>query len=214
MTVTLFGETYSVYVRFARLVLAEKGVAYDLVPVDIFADGGPDPEHLKRHPFGKIPAFDHDGFGLYETLAITRYIDEAFDGPALSPSSPKQRARMNQITALVDSYVYRSMVWGVYTGAISDPREGLPRDDGKISESLKRSATCLDALVELRGDATWMVGEQPTLADFSLAPMLAYFLTVPEVQKLWNTYPTLHTWWDALAARESMVSTKGSDFVA
>ena len=214
MTVTLYGETYSVYVRFARLALVEKGVAYDLVPVNIFADGGPTPEHLQRQPFGKIPAFNHDGFGLYETLAITRYVDEAFDGPALLPSSAKQRARMNQITALVDSYVYRSMVWGVYTGAISEPNEGLPRDEEKIADGLVRSATCLDALVELRGDATWMVCDRPTLADFSLAPMLAYFLAVPEARELWNTYPSLHTWWDALTERDSMVNTKGWDFVA
>jgi glutathione S-transferase len=214
MTVTLYGETYSVYVRFARLALAEKGVTYDLVPVDIFADGGPTPDYLQRHPFGKIPAFDHNGFGLYETLAITRYVDEAFDGPALLPSSPRQRARVNQITALVDSYVYRSMVWGVYTGAISGPKEGLPRNEEQITDGLKRAATCLDALVELRGDATWLVGDHPTLADFSLAPMLAYFLAVPEAQQLWNAFPSLHGWWSALIARGSMINTKGGDFVA
>lgn len=214
MTVTLYGETYSVYVRFARLALAEKGVAYDLVPVDIFADGGPTPEYLQRHPFGKIPAFDHDGFGLYETLAITRYVDEAFDGPALLPSSARQRARMNQITALVDSYVYRSMVWGVYTGAISEPNEGLPRDEQKITDGLTRSAMCLDALVELREDTTWMVCEHPTLADFSLAPMLAYFLAVPEAQELWNTYPSLHEWWNAVTERDSMVTTRDWDYAA
>ncbi len=214
MTVTLYGETYSVYVRFARLALAEKGVPYDLVPVDIFADGGPTPGYLQRHPFGKIPAFDHDGFGLYEALAITRYVDEAFDGPALLPSSPQGRARVNQITALVDSYVYRSMVWGVYTGAISGPKEGLPRDEEQIADGLKRSGTCLDALVDLRGEATWMVGNHPTLADLSLAPMLAYSLAVPEAQQLWNAYPSLHGWWDALTARESMIATKGWDFVA
>lgn len=81
----LFGADYSVYVRIVRLVLAEKGIDYDLVPVDIFAESGPPPGYLDRHPFGRIPAFEHEGFRLYETGAIARYIDEAFPGISLQP---------------------------------------------------------------------------------------------------------------------------------
>ena len=79
------GAPYSVYVRAVRLALEEKGVPYEIVPVDIFAAGGPPPEHRARHPFGKIPAFEHAGFRLYEAGAITRYVDEAFPGPRLQP---------------------------------------------------------------------------------------------------------------------------------
>lgn len=55
MSVTVYGATYSVYTRIARLALIEKGVAFDLVPVDVFGPGGPPAEHLARHPFGRIP---------------------------------------------------------------------------------------------------------------------------------------------------------------
>lgn len=89
----VFGAPYSVYVRAVRLALEEKGIAYELVPIDIFASDGPPPEHLMRHPFGKIPAFEHAGFRLYEAEAITRYIDEAFDGPpATTRRSSQPRA--------------------------------------------------------------------------------------------------------------------------
>jgi glutathione S-transferase len=80
---TVFGAPYSVYVRSVRLTLEEKAVDYDLVPVDIFAAGGPPREQVARHPFGKIPAFEHDSFRLYEAGAIARYIDEAFAGVPL-----------------------------------------------------------------------------------------------------------------------------------
>jgi glutathione S-transferase len=66
----VFGAPYSVYVRAVRLALEEKGVDYEFVPVDIFAPGGPTADHMKRHPFGKIPAFEHEGFRLYEAGAI------------------------------------------------------------------------------------------------------------------------------------------------
>jgi len=76
----VFGAPYSVYGRSVRLALEEKGGPYEVVPVDIFASGGPPSEHWTRHPFGKIPAFEHAGFRLYEAGAITRYVDEAFPG--------------------------------------------------------------------------------------------------------------------------------------
>ena len=99
----VFGAPYSVYVRAVRLALEEKGVPYELVPVDIFAPGGPSPEHRERHPFGKIPALEHAGFRLYEAGATTRYVDEAFPGPRLQPEEPRSRARMNQIIGILDS---------------------------------------------------------------------------------------------------------------
>ena len=89
----LYGAPYSVYVRAVRLTLEEKAVAYRLVLVDVFAREGVPADHLDRHPFGRIPAFEYRGFRLYEFGAITRYVDEVFAGPALQPSSPEERAR-------------------------------------------------------------------------------------------------------------------------
>ncbi|TIU67935.1 MAG: glutathione S-transferase family protein, partial [Mesorhizobium sp.] len=56
----LYGADYSVYVRIARLALEEKGIGYDLVPVDVFAPEGVAAWYLEHHPFGRIPAFEHD----------------------------------------------------------------------------------------------------------------------------------------------------------
>jgi glutathione S-transferase len=95
----LFGAAYSVYVRAARLALAEKRIPYRLIEVDIFAPEGPPPDYVQRHPFKRIPAFEHEGFRLYETGAITRYIDEVFAGPPLMPTTPRARARVNQIVS-------------------------------------------------------------------------------------------------------------------
>ena len=135
---TLYGAPYSVYVRAARMTLAEKGVAYRLEPVDIFADGGPPAAHLARHPFGKIPAFAQDDLSLYETVAILRYVDEAFDGPALQPAEPGARARMTQIQSILDSYAYRCWVWDLYV----ERCERDAPDEARIAAALPRAATC------------------------------------------------------------------------
>ncbi len=67
----VFGAAYSVYLRAVRLALEEKGVAYRLEEIDIFAEGGPPADYLARHPFARIPAFEHDGFRHYDTNAIS-----------------------------------------------------------------------------------------------------------------------------------------------
>src|SRR6266852_6085361 len=95
-TLVLHGYRYSVYVRIARLALAEKGVAYDRVEVNPFAPDVP-ADYFALHPFGRVPTLVHDDFALYETGAITRYLDETFAGPRLQPTVPRERARMTQI---------------------------------------------------------------------------------------------------------------------
>src|SRR5437660_1631855 len=75
MSVKVCGVPGSPYLRAVLIGLQEKGVRYDLVPI-----AGPEtkqPEHLARHPFGRVPAFEHDGFALYDTQAILRYLDAA-----------------------------------------------------------------------------------------------------------------------------------------
>ncbi len=83
--VRILGLGDSVYTRIALLALEEKGIAYALREVDIFVDSGPPEDYLACHPFGMIPCLMHDDFCLYETTAITRYIDEAFQVPSLQP---------------------------------------------------------------------------------------------------------------------------------
>ncbi len=101
----VYGPAGSTYVWSTRLALAEKGVAHELVDVPFGAHR--EEPHLSRHPFGKVPAFEHDGFALYETQAILRYIDEGFPVAPLQPTDLHQFARMNQIMGIVDAYAWR-----------------------------------------------------------------------------------------------------------
>lgn len=205
--VVLFGASYSVYVRAARLALAEKGVPYRLEPVDVFAEGGPPAAHLARHPFGRIPAFQHDGFGLYETGAITRYVDEAFPGPALQPRAPQARARVNQLIGLVDAYAYRTLVWDLYVERVSKPRRGAAPDEARIAAAIPTARLCLAALGDLMGDGPWLVGETPTLADLHAAPVFAYATETPEVRELMSEAPKVAAWWERMRSRPSMAET-------
>jgi glutathione S-transferase len=206
---TLFGAAYSVYVRIARLALAEKGVPYRLVEIDAFAPGGPPADYLaRRHPFGRIPAFEHDGFRLYETGAIARYVDEAFAGPKLQPPDPRGRARMNQIVSLLDSYAYRTLVWDIFVERVRAPAQGRQPDEARIAAALPRAEICLRALVELKAEGPYLVGDAPTLADLHAAPMLIYFRTAREGAALLREVPALAAWLSRMDRRASVGATR------
>ncbi|MBS7543722.1 glutathione S-transferase family protein [Ancylobacter oerskovii] len=205
----LFGADYSVYVRIVRLVLAEKGVACERVPVDVFAEEGLPPGYLARHPFGRIPAFEHDGFRLYETGAITRYVDEAFDGPALQPVDPRRRARMNQLIGIADAYAYPALVWGVYVERVEKPARGGIADEAAVDAALATARLCIGALAEVMGDGPWLAGAALSLADLHVAPMIDYFVKAPEGAALLGDVPALADWWSRLAGRPSMTLRAG-----
>jgi glutathione S-transferase len=199
---TVYGADYSVYVRIVRLVLAEKGIDYELVPVDVFAAEGTPTWYFEHHPFGRIPAFEHDGFRLFETSAIARYVDEAFDGPALQPKDPHGRARMNQIIGMLDAYAYRSMVWDV---AVERLEKEAP-DEALIANGLRQAETVLRVLTALKAPGPWLLGDQLTLADLHAASIIAYFLKVPEGQKLLAAFADIQAWWDGIAKRPSLAA--------
>lgn len=200
----LLGATYSVYVRSAQLTLEEKGVPYRLEEIDIFAPGGPPPAYLERQPFGRIPAFEHDGFRLYETGAIIRYVDEAFPGPPLQPAEPRARARMNQVISILDSYAYRILVWDIFVERVRVPKQGRIADEAKIAAALPRAATCLATLDAIMDGGSFLAGEALSLADLHAAPMIAYFRLGDEGDALLRGYSRLQAWWTRIAARESV----------
>lgn len=204
----VYGAAYSTYVRTVRLALHEKGIPYELVEVDVFAPGGPPKEYLERHPFGRIPSFEHRNFRLYEAIPIARYVDEAFEGPALQPTEVRERARMHQIINVLDNYSYRTLVWDIYVERTGGVPPGSPPNEERISRALPRAHRCLGALAELMGDWPWLAGSRLTLADLHAAPMLDYFLSTPEGQGVISHFPTLLRWWDITRQRASIAATE------
>src|SRR5258705_6408162 len=102
--IVVYGVPGSPFLRAVQIGLEEKRVAYRLQAM------GPQESkseaYLKRHPFGRVPAFEHGDFCLYETQAILRYLDDVFPEPPLVPPDPCAAARMNQIIGINDWYFF------------------------------------------------------------------------------------------------------------
>jgi len=197
----LFGPSYSVYVRIAKIVLAEKGVDHDQVAFDVFDHNDWPADWPQRQPFGQVPAFEHDGFRLYETRAVTHYVDEAFAGPSLQPDNPQGRARMEQAISVLDGHGYRPMVWDIYVQRVSRGKTG-ESDEAVIAAALPKAERCLAALAEILGDGDYFGGAGFSLADAHAAPIFDYFVKAPEGQDLLKAQAALAGWWARVGGRE------------
>jgi glutathione S-transferase len=196
--VIVYGATYSVYTRIVRLALEVKGVGYRLVEIDIFGADRASAEYATRHPFGRIPAFEHNGFRLFESGAITRYIDGAFSGPQIQPREVRARARMNQVVSLLDAYAYRSLVWDIFVQRVRVPERGGVLDEAKIAAAVPVARQVLSTLTKIKADAPWLVGCDLSLADIHAFPMIALFKLAPEGQSLMAEAPEISAWFDRL----------------
>jgi glutathione S-transferase len=203
---TLYGLHASPYVRAARLGLEEKGVAYDLVEFPV-SEMKQQP-HLSRQPFGRIPAFEHKGFPLYETQAILRYVDAAFPGPALQPTDARQAARMNQIMGIVDAYMFMDVSFGISYQRLMAPKHGKAPDEARVRDSVPKARVVIEALDQLKGDNAFMAGEAVSLADLMVAPHYYYLSLTPEGRDILGPHERLRRWWQTMATRESIKRTE------
>ncbi len=209
--VIIHGVPGSPYVRKVLLACEEKGAPYRLAAMAMGA--GKSPEHLAGQPFGRMPWIEHDGFSLYEADAIIRYVDEAFEGPALQPKDARARARMNQVMGIVDWYVMPSMTAGIGWNRLMCPRFGLPVDEAAIAAAIEPSKVCIKALEAILGDQTFMAGEQLSLADLMLLPHLDFVPLSPEGAAIIAGSPLL-AWLERMRARPSAQATEAERLMA
>jgi glutathione S-transferase len=194
---------------FGRSVLAtliEKGADIGFIPVSP-ATLKVDP-HLSRHPFGRVPAIEHDGFALYETQAILRYIDRVIPEPALTPVDPRAAAHMDQLMNISDWYLFQGVNSTIGFQRIIGPQLlGMEPDLDIIKAAMPRAHTVMAELSRLLGDQSWFVGEKLTLADLMIVPHLDFLAMTPEWAELSEGRDNLNAWLERIQARESLQAT-------
>jgi glutathione S-transferase len=187
----VYGFTASTYVRTVRLLLAEIGAEYTLESVNIFNGESQSPDYLAKHPFGKIPTLEVDGELLYETAAITQYLDAVLANNKYSPSTPMRQARMRQILGIIDSYLYAPAI-----GTIVVQRLTGNSDEAKMAAAIPVAAKALEAIESLVAPSPYLLGQDITIADFYLIPIFVYLSQTPEFAQLTAQTPKLLAWWD------------------
>jgi len=204
----LYGVPGSPYLRSALLGVIEKGATYRLAVLGRDIGGPRSEEHLRLHPFGRIPIFEHDGFRLYETQAILRYLDTILPGPSLQPEDPQLAARMNQIIGIVDWYVFPYISVGITAERFLSQRFwNRGPDEANIARALPNAWVCVRELERLKGSGKFLVGDTLTLADLMVAPQLDFFRSTPEAEKL-MAGTSVDEWLQRMRSRPSMQATE------
>jgi glutathione S-transferase len=165
------------------------------------------PEHLARHPFGRVPAIEDDGFELYETQAIIRYVDAAYPGPSLTPSDPKAKALMDQAIGVIDCYFFAdNSAKTLGFNRIVAPKLGFPVNEEAAQAAIPGTRHVLGVLGAMVKDRPYIAGETFTLADIHAGTQVDLLSSAPEVAEMIAGSP-LEPWLQRLRARPSFAAT-------
>ena len=195
----VWGTPVSTYVRTVRLLLEEIGADYTLQSVDIFNGESQSAEYLAKNPFGKIPTLEVNGELLYETAAITEYLDATLGDRKFSFSAPMLQARMRQIMAIIDSYFYGPAITTIVIQRLIVPSQGGNTDEAKVKNAIAPAQMALEAIESLAADSPYLLGSAASIADFYLIPILMYLFQTPEFEVITAQTPKLRRWQDELS---------------
>ncbi len=197
MAIKLYASFRSANCERVKIALQEKGLAYEIVPLDLRKKDQKRPEFLKLNPYGKVPVIDDGGTVLFESCVINEYLEEKYPRPPLMPKDPRGRGRMRN---LVDYGLYFTHV------AFRSLRDEMLKEGGnpdlalveKSREVLRELLRYLDQ--ELEGK-DYFLGEL-SLADIDLTTRflsLECYGAVPA-----PSLPRLARWMDRMKERPSV----------
>ena len=193
--IIVYGTPISAYVRTVRLLLEEAGADYELKSVDIFNGENKSSEYLAKHPFGKVPTVEVDGEVIYESTAITSYLDTVLANGKFSPAEPLARARMHQIMAIVDNYLYAPAIGTIVIQRLIVPGQGGQTDEAAVKTAVEPVQKALEAIETLTVGGPYLLGSGVSIADFYLIPIFIYLSQTPEFDEAIAQAPKLQAWW-------------------
>lgn len=199
----VYGTPLSTYVRTVRLLLESAGVDYTLKGIDIFNGENQSGEYLSKNPFGKIPTLEVDGELLYETAAITEYLDIVFADHKFSPSEPMLKARMRQIIAIIDNYLYAPF-GTIVIQCLVVPSQGGKTDSDLVQKAAVPVQRAIEAIESLAVASPYLLGSELSIADFYLIPLFIYLSQTLEFEAITAQTPRLRSWWDKVNQLENV----------
>ncbi|RKO84852.1 glutathione S-transferase [Blyttiomyces helicus] len=199
----LYGMSVSTCTQKVVMALNEKNIPFEFININVLKKEQKTPEHVARHPFGKIPVLElEDGTLIFESLAIVRYIDAIRPtiGARLIPSSPKAAAHVDQWT-YQSSYNFYPAAQQIIVETAIKPVARLPSDPAVLADGRKKLIPTLDIYEVLLGKQEFFAGDEFTLADLAHLP---YFNVMMSTQSdLFDGRANLEAWFLRCTARES-----------
>jgi len=198
----IFGHPASTCTRKVLMTLNETKTPFEFVLVDFAKGEHKQPPHLARQPFGQVPALDDDGFEMYESRPMARYIDGKAGSP-LTPKDAHSRAIMEQWISIETSNFAGHAMKFIYQYVFK--REQSPEVLEAAGAGLERAYAIMDKSL---ASQPFLAGETFTIADVCFMPYLEYLALSPAGAKL-SERPHVAAWWTRVSGRDAWKKTVG-----
>lgn len=200
--IKLYGHPVSTCTRKVLTALKETKTPYEFVAIDLGKKEHKQEPHLSRQPFGQIPVLEEDGFQLYESRAICRYIS-AKNGDALTPRDVRQRALMDQWSSIEQSNFSSHAMKFVFHYTF-----GREQEPSVLDNALQQIEVALRAISKPLEKREYLAGNQFTIADIGFMPYIEYVMASP-AKSTFEKYPPVIAWWNRVSARPTWREVAG-----
>jgi glutathione S-transferase len=195
----LYGHPISTCTQKILLTLAEKGHKAEFELVDLTKGAHKSPDYLAKHPFGVVPFLDDDGYTIYESRAIIRYLDRTLSGMSLTPKDDKAYGRMERMIGVEQSYFTPG--WGKIAFQLVFGRmQGKEPDMAVVDQGKAEVAKAFDVVEKEMAGCAFLAGNEFSLADVTWMPYVAYLFKAGE-GALVTDRPNVAAWWKRVSER-------------
>ncbi|WP_371155814.1 glutathione S-transferase family protein [Jannaschia sp. 2305UL9-9] len=225
--VTLYHAHHSTCSQKVRIALAEKGIEFESVIVDLANKGHLTPEYLAINPNGVVPTLVHNGATIVDSSVIIEYLDEVFDGPSLLPADPVARAKVRAWMRFLEEVPTYAVRVPSFNKAFLGRFEGMSNDEFQesqadvrplrkhfyrkmsengfgaeaVQESLDQMTLTCSRMQKALQDGPWLAGEDFSLADVVAAPLIDRMADLG-LDDIWTTdFPLVEDWFQRMKAR-------------
>ena len=190
----LWGRNNSVNVQKAIWCLEELKVPYERIDAGMQYGVVNTPEYRKMNPTGLVPTIDDDGFTLWESHSIVRYLSAKHSAGKLWPADPRARADADRWMDW--AFTFQNAMRNVFWGLIRTPPE--KRDAKAIDEGRNKTIALLPVLDKTLTDRPYVAGKAFTMGDIPIGCEVQRWMRVP-IER--SSFPNLQAWFDRLLAR-------------
>ena len=186
--------------RKVRIALLEKGLEFERINVDLTKKEQKNPEYLKIHPYGQVPALDDEGFIVYDSTVINEYLEDEYPYPRLMPEDSEGRARARLMEDFRDNWFNPRFVEIIHE--MRKP-EG-ERDAKRIDQAKTEIGNCFDRIEKALEGREYLAGPF-SLADIAFMANLELLerFQIPVDPKYKNTV----AWIERLKKRPSFAAS-------
>ncbi|KAM0213265.1 hypothetical protein ACHAPA_006418 [Fusarium lateritium] len=202
---TLYGARGSTNTDRVRLTLAEGGFTdYELVLLNLAKGEQKSKEHFTHHPWGKVPAITFpDGFALYESRAICKYLAKKYSFPLLPSESDARASALLEQAQSEEMQYFAEPAGRIAFEKFAKKFIGLPPNEAVVADALKSVEVYFDVAERLLGEKDYMAGDEFTLVDIYYIPLVQR-LFVCGYGDVILSRKAVSAWWDRVISRPAI----------